>query len=180
MDIFRRRLAARRDYFQLFLVTLFPIHVWSIVIFFKRMPELTLRMTLPDIMGVAAYVQTFALLESLLAFAVLFVISLLLPARFVSGRLVPMGTVLILLTTIAAVLVHLYGVLKIDGIEFGPWVASWSMGAVVLSGWSARWIDRNETVCRTVTSVAERLAVLSMLYLVVDVCGAFLIVFRNL
>jgi hypothetical protein len=171
---------SRREYFQLFLVTLFPIHAWAILDFLKRVPELALRMAAPEVAGVAAYVLAFALLESLLAFGVLLAASRLLPARFFARHLVPVGSVVVLLAAAAAAMIHYYGVLEVPGIGFGAWTALWVIGAAGLAVAARRLIGKSERLEKAGLAVAERLAVLSAVYLVIDVGGVFLIAFRNL
>jgi hypothetical protein len=173
-------LASKREYIQLFLVCAFTIHVWAIIDYLQRVPELDLRMNLLQMAGVAAYVLVFALFESLLVFGLLFVASLMLPARLLKGRILPVGSIFILLVAIPAYLIHLYNIWHIEQLDMKQWVILWVAVGVLLMGAMIYWMVRNEKIERAICSGIERLSVLSLVYLTADLAGGLLILFSNL
>jgi hypothetical protein len=172
--------ATRAEYFQLFLICLFPIQAWGLVNLFYSFPSLMLEMTTWQLASVIAYVFTFALFESVVVFALLFLLSLAIPRRFFSARLVATGTALVLCASAAAILNHLYFIWKIKGDAVQYWNAGWIAVGVIAAGlmiWSA-W--RHPRLEKALLSGAERLALLSLLYFSLDVIGVVIVLSRNL
>lgn len=180
MDTFKRRLASKKEYFQLFLVCAFTVHVWAIIDYLQQVPELDLRMNVLQMAGVAAYVLVFALFESLLAFGLLFVVSLMLPARLLKDRILPVGSIFILMVAIPAYLIHLYSIWHIHQLDMKQWVMLWAAVGVLLMGLIIYWMVSNKKVEQAICSGIERLSVLSLVYLTADLAGGLLILFRNL
>jgi hypothetical protein len=180
LGIFRRRLASKREYRQLFLVCLVPVHVWAVLALFHRFPTLVLQMNAFELMSLTGYVLTFALLESMLLFGLLFIASILLPARFIRPRLVPAGTIFVLLASVSAVLIHLYQDLGIEVVQFNVWAAGWAALGLASTGVSVHWLGRHKQGEKVVQLFVERLAPLAMSYLFFDLLGMFVILARNL
>jgi hypothetical protein len=180
LDTFKRRLALKNEYFQLFLVCAFTIHVWAIIDYLQQVPEMDLRMNVFQMAGVAAYVLVFALFESLLVFGLLFVASLMMPARLLKDRILPVGSIFILMAAIPAYLIHLYSIWHIHQLDLKQWVILWAAVGIVLVGATIYWMVRNKKVEHTIRSGIEKLSVLSLVYLTADLAGGLLILFRNL
>jgi hypothetical protein len=180
LAIFNGKLASKNEYFQLFLVCLLPIHVWAIINLMKRASSLVLSVNSLEIFGVVAYVLLFALFESLIAFAVLFTLSLILPARIFSSRLIPVGTILVLLASVSAVFIHLYDAWEIENIEFDLWAGMWSFVGLVATAPSVYLIRRDKRIGAAIQGVVDRLSVLSMIYLLFDIFGLAAVIIRNI
>ena len=181
MVTFRRRLASKNEYFLLFLVTAFPVHVWAILGFLHTVPSLLLEMNAIQIMSVAAYVIALAFMESSLIFAILFLVSLVLPERFFSSKLIPVGTIWIFFVSIIAASVHLYKTWWPGVIQFVQQAGLWVMVAWIAIGLLAWYgVSQNQKVEKVIQSVAEKLSLLSLIYLCADILGLFVILVRNL
>jgi hypothetical protein len=180
LGTFKRRLASKKEYFQLFLVCAFTVHVWAIIDFLQQVPELNLRMSIFQMAGVAAYVLVFALFESLLVFGLLFVASLMMPTRLLNDRILPLGSIFILMTAIPAYLIHLYSIWHIHQLDLKQWVILWAGVGIVLMGATIYWMVRNKKVEHTICSGIEKISVLSLVYLTADLAGGLLILFKNL
>jgi len=100
MGIFRDKWSAKSEYLQLFLVCAFPIHVWAYINLFNDMPAMVLEMGVWRILGVTAYVLVFALLESLLVFGLILLVSFILPERLFGVKFVHVGAIFILTCSI--------------------------------------------------------------------------------
>lgn len=175
----KSRFGSKVEYFQLFLVCAFPIHIWAIINFFNSMPSMLLKMNNVQLLGVAAYVFVFALFESLLVFGFLFLISVILPRRYLASRLVPIGSLVVILASISVALIHLYDVWELDSIEFNQWAALWVIFGLSALALTMIWMRRNQRVEAIIRSGAERLSLLSLVYVSVDVLGLLVILFRN-
>jgi hypothetical protein len=154
--------------------------VWAIIDYLQQVPELELRMNVLQMAGVAAYVLVFALFESLLVFGLLFVASLMLPGQIFKDRILPVGSIFILMVSVPAYLIHLYSIWHIQQLDMKQWVILWAAIGVLLMGSTIYWMLRNEKVERAICSGIERLSVLSLVYLTADLAGGLLILFRNL
>jgi hypothetical protein len=170
----------RQEYFQLFLVAAFPVHAWAVLVFLQKTPNLVLPLNLYHMLGAAAYVLISALLESLIVFGLLFLLSILLPARLFRSRLIPIGTVVILLVSISAVFIHLHPVWRIETIRYSLWAGGWALFGVVASIPTVYWVGQRPWLQTAIRSLADRLALVSQVYLFFDGLAILFVVIRNL
>ena len=95
MRFLKERVPTKREAALLFVACVFPTHVWTMLHFLREVPAYLRRMDLVDVLGVLAYTQVFALLESVVLLGLLILISIALPRRLFKDKFVPQGTVLI-------------------------------------------------------------------------------------
>lgn len=170
MVIFKERFPARKDWLPIFAVCAFAVHGWAIFSLLREIPSLLLRLGLGDLLGAIAYTLTFALAESLLFFALVFVLVGLLPHRWFRHHTVWMGTVLAVLLQYASFLSILSAELSL----FVAWLVG--LGALLLIFF---WLLRGDKM-RLWLDLVERVSVLAALYLVMDVFSVVVVVLRNL
>jgi hypothetical protein len=144
------------------------------------MPAIRLEMGVWRILGVAAYVLGFALIESLFIFGLIFLVSIILPERLFGLKLVQVGSIFVLITAIAALFIHFYGQWEIESFSFAAWIALWAMIGLSTFIVAVYWLNRNQQVQEIFQSGIERLAVLSLVYISLDILGLFVIIIRNL
>jgi hypothetical protein len=180
LDISKPRLPSRKEYFELFLVAAFPVHIWAIFTFLRKLPVLVLPLNLYHVLGAAAYTLASALVESLVVFGLLCLLSILLPAPVFRSRLVPVGTAVILLASICAAFIHFHPVWRIQAIRYSLWAGGWVLIGIAASIPSVYWIGHSSRWQTALQSTAERLALLSQVYLIFDGLAMLLILFRNL
>jgi hypothetical protein len=180
LGIFRARLFSRGEYLRLFLMCLFPVNVWAIVIYLRRIDAIALLMSTANLLVVTAYVLGFALLESLAVFMALFLVSLIIPRRWLEARLVPVGAAVILMASISAALVHLYDAWDITWVKFDQWTAIWVSFSLIVVGLLVFFIVRYDKIKMVFQSGVDRLSVLSLVYLSADVLGLLVVLVRNL
>jgi hypothetical protein len=170
----------------------FPLHAWTLILAFRDISWLTDRTNAWDAVGVTSYGLVFAFVESLVLFAVMALLGYLVPVRWDVDRRVALLTVLTLVASLWAVLEQLYFLLDTG-------LPGWLMGFLVHSGHPARvfyillfglvgltvavpalLVLRSDRVYTTVRALIDRLAVLTMFYLVLDVIGLVIVIVRNL
>lgn len=177
MVTFRSRFAPRRDILLLFGACVFPVQVWSIVNVLREVPAWVLRLSLWDLIGVIAYTQAFALLESAIIFLVLILLGAILPGRLFRDRFVAQGSMAVFLTSAWAVAAHYSD----DAIRL--WSAKmFLLGfAVYLASVAVFYglIHRHDRLAEAIRSLVERLLVLSLLYVSIDVLSLLIVAFRN-
>jgi hypothetical protein len=179
LGIFKRS-RSKSEYFRLFLIGAFPVHVWAIVNLLHTFPSLLQEMNALQMISILAYVLTFALFESLFVFALLFLVTWFFPPQISSSTLVSVSAVLIFFASLAVTLVHLYGIWKITAFKFDSWVILWAAAGVLASGLVIFLVAKKPKVEKPILSIVERLSLLSILYVSLDVLGVVIVLFRNL
>lgn len=162
----------------LFAASAFPIHLWAIYNLLQVLPAWLLRMSTWEVVGGIAYTLAFALLESILITAGLWIVAMLLPARWIKGRFVAIGSSFIFLNALWTILLHYeYQTVRSMGVrELLPWLALYAFSVLVVL-W---FVYRSEKLSSAIVSLIERLAVLSFFYIAMDVLGLMVVVVRNL
>jgi len=174
------RLAPKKIYFQLFLVCMLPVHIWAIIIFLRRMDSFTIFMNLTQIISIAAYVLVYALMESLFLFGILFIGSLILPRRVSAARKLALGTIIALVASAAAVLIHFHAIWKVNWIDQKEWTWLWvGVGLLVIALISFA-VLKSERLESWLNALVERISLLSLVYLSADILGLMIVLYRQL
>lgn len=178
MGTFKKRLPSKRDAFLLFAACVFPVHVWSILNVLREVPAWVLRLSVWELAGVIAYTQVLALVESLTVSLALLVLSVVLPAGLFRNRLVAQGSMLVLVTSCWAIVAHYNDdVIRLWGArDFLLWLVFYVVSITIFY----ILIYRSAKIERAIRSVVERLAVLSGLYVALDLLCILIVVLRNL
>ena len=162
----------------MFAACVFPVHVWSIVNVLREVPAWVLRLSSWELVGVIAYTQAFALLESVLISLVLILLSVILPGRFFKDRLVAQSSVLVLVTSGWAIAAHYNDeIIRLWGMrQFLLWSAVYlaSIGVVYVL------IHRYKRLESLLRALVERVSVLSYLYVFLDFLSVLVVFARNI
>ena len=181
----------------LFLMCIFPIHLWSLVVTFSNMETVIYRSTNPfDGIGYAAYALLLALLESLLLCLLLWALSYLLPKRLPQDtRLVQMvvvGWVILLWAALGQFYLYWFHDWQRELIDyiflwlsyrraFNPVALALILLALAVSVFTPVWLfGRKEKFTSVIRQLFERISVLSWIYLVLDVIALGVVIFRNM
>jgi len=177
LAIFRDRLPTRRDLALLFAACVFPIQVWSILNVLRELPAWLLRLSSWDLIGVIAYTQAFALLESVLALLLLTLLAVILPARLLPNGLVSHASMAVFVTSAWAVAAHyndhtirLWG-LREFSLAFLLFLASLALTNLLVS--------RFGKLAGAIQGLVDRLRLLSFTYVLVDCVSVLIVVVRN-
>ena len=182
----------RQGLWSLFLMCAFPLHAWTLILAFRDISWLTDRTNAWDAVGVTAYGLVFAFVESLLFFGLVALVGYLAPPRWEVDRRVALMSVLALVAALWAMLEQLFFLI-------GTGFPRWFMVMLVQSGHPARvfivllvgvvgltvlvpaWlVMRSARAYRVVRGIIDRLSILTMFYLVLDVIGLVIVIIRNL
>jgi hypothetical protein len=161
------RFPPRRDLVQVFLVSAFPVAVWSWIIFFYDLPSFLLSLRLSQIINIFAYLQVIILIESALLFALVTLLAVLLPPRLLLSSYVPQSTLFILALALWAVGFHLYSEqIALGSLASNPtllyfWTVVWAVVFLSLSILTRYW-TRWDTL---ILSFVDRLSIVSGVYL---------------
>jgi hypothetical protein len=157
-------------------VCVIPIHFWSIYNTLRELPGWLMRMDLWDAIGAIAYTQVFALLESLILWAALVFLGLILPKRWFAKRFISQASSVVAVFSIWILARHylfeLYPTLNQGPRPF--------LIAIVTLSFLVPWfmIYRSTRLNVAIESIAGRLAVLGFVYLILDVASVLIILTR--
>ena len=163
---------------MLFAACAFPVHVWAIVNVLRELPAWLLRLSLWELIGVISYTLVFTLVESLLFLLTLVLPATILPARLYRDRLVATGTMIVALTSLWAVAAHYNSeAIRAWGLrEFALWGGLYLVS--IVAGWLSVYLAKR--LQRVLVAVADRLVVLTTVYLAVDIVALLIILVRNI
>jgi hypothetical protein len=182
----------RSDWFKLFLVCAFPLHLWTILMVFRDVNWVAERTTSWDAVGFSGYALFYTLIESLLLFGFIALLGFIIPKNWnITLRFVVLSLVAFILAGWSImeqlILIVFWGWLRhlADTLTFlftSPWSAYVLFaGLIVISVTVPLLLLRKHPgLQEKVYSVLERLTLLSGLYLFIDVIGMIIILIRNI
>lgn len=177
MAIFKNQFPTRQDLFTVFLACVFPIHIWALFNVMREVPAWILRMSTWEMAGVIAYTQFYALIEAVIVFLGMVLLITILPIGGLRKRFVSVATAVILISSIWFIILHLNGQM-LDQRQV-VLVAAWA-GTYLLALVGALFaLFRSEKVANFFAQFAQRVVVLSVIYLFIDLLSLVLIVVRN-
>ena len=156
-----------------------PVVAWSAVHTLLDGLEGWSRQMRPwDVIGVVAYVQAFALVESIVVFLPLVLLSLALPPSWFRDRFVGLGVGIVYLSAAWFVLAQLNeDTLRTWGSrELLPWVTAYAASLLLLGV----IIHRNPRLDVMIGSFVERVSVLASAYLVFLLAALVIVLLRVL
>jgi hypothetical protein len=178
----RRCLPARGDVWAVFLAIVFPINFWSVIFFLRELPSYLMRMRVWDILGVLAYTQVIALLDSLFLLAILLGATFLLPIPSIRKHFIVAGTAAAFIAILGVVPFHY----KAELLQSFPalqqsWVIwGWAAFLVLLLVGAVYALLRSPRIENRLRNFLDRLAVLSSAYLVFSLLALLVVIVRNL
>ena len=178
------------DLLNLFLLVVFPIHIWSIYLIFNDVGWIAERTNSWDAVGYAGYSLTFALLESVGVFLLVALMVFLLPRQWKKNQRLAVISLLYLAAAFWAVAGQLYFILDKEAFwlfrilfnvnRFGsvtlPLFLLIVLATVVLP---VIYIPRAKKFEKAVFAVADRLVILSAFFLFLDLIGIIIVIVRQ-
>ncbi|MBN1146259.1 MAG: hypothetical protein JXA78_03310 [Anaerolineales bacterium] len=177
------RLPTRQEAQSLLWMSVFPLHAWATIVFFHQLPSYLLKMSVFAALEIFAYALVYILLESILVSGILMLACLALPGRFCRGKWVPQSAIFLLALMVAFLPFQFQtGVLE---------MISWNMDLYrfLAVGWLALFfgligglsvlIQRSQKVATALTSLVERISILSIIYLAIDTLCIIIILVRS-
>jgi hypothetical protein len=176
----------------LFLMSIFPQHLWTLIFAFRDMSWLIDRTNLWDAIGNLSYGMVYAFFESLVIFGILALIGLFTPARWEVNRRVAFLTVSLWTISIWAMISQLLYVwniwLPVSLLDFirstgRPLVMLYliSLALIVPTvSLPVLAISWSQKASASALDLMDRFSLLSSFYLFLDVLGLVIILIRNL
>ena len=176
----------------LFLMCVFPQHLWTLIFAFRDISWLISRTNLWDAIGNMSYGLVYAFLESLLIFCVLTLLGLLTPKHWEVNRRVAFLTLLLFITALWSMISQLLYVwniwLPFPLLQFiantgRPLLILYALSlalVVITVGLPVLLFSRSSKALPSMLDFMDRLSTLSMLYLFFDGIGLIIVVIRNI
>lgn len=125
-----------RELFLVFLICIFPTHLWSIIGFLRELPSYLLRLNAWEIVSIFSYAQVIILLDTLLLTVIATILTILLPRTWIQNRFTSQAILIALSISLWVVFIHyqnfLLGKLPLDEKQF-PLAWSISLVAVLIA-----------------------------------------------
>lgn len=168
-----RRREARPAAVDIFVLTAFLIHVWTILNMLWDVPSWLLHMSVGELAGAVGYTLLFALLESILLALPLILLAYVLPAKWRREQALNLTFLFLALSAAAALVLHSF-----ESLWFSKrWIgAAWLL--VLLS--ASFFVIRGKLLGDWIGRAAARLQLLVGIYVAADLLGGLIVLVRNL
>lgn len=143
----------------------------------REMPAWILRLNIWDVTGVVSYSLLFALGETLVFFLGLLFLGAVLPARIFRDKFVALATSVMAISTALAVFLHTND--QILEAQSKITLSGLVLLYMMLVVFSYFLINRSSKLEKSINSFVRRLAVLSFMYVVLDIFGVVIVIIRN-
>lgn len=150
-----------------------PLHLWVLLLLAAAMPQWLLRLTPVQLIGSISYSLAFALLETLIVFAVVLALLFILPRRLIGSAPIPVAAVGVALTLLLMIWIILTPFAQQTRLllGFAVYIILLVVGLIALR--------RSSRLARGVTAVVDRLIPLALLYIFLDILGLIIVILRN-
>lgn len=193
VSIIRERwyLTHRIERFKLFLVLAFPIHLWVVLVGFQDLDYIISLNTPWDGIGFICYLLLYSLIDSIVIFLLITIISLMTPEAWSKEfRFVWLSGFGMMLTIFSVMEQYLifewfisFGFLqRMKWLSYPMWVGSVLVLFLLLTAWVVPrcLIQPNRWLQERLYSILEKLAVLAGFYIFLDLAAIIIIIMRNI
>jgi hypothetical protein len=178
LGIFKIQRASRADLSLAFVAIAFPLHVWAIINILDFLPAWLLRLSAWELTGVISYALVDALLESCVLWAVLVILSFILPRKWLADKFVALSCVLVWVLAAWAALVQF---IFVSILQWGPAQLVPGLLLVLFSFGLVYWlVQRYGKFAGWIKQLAQGLVILTYFYMVFDLLGLVIVILRNL
>jgi hypothetical protein len=170
----------------------FPLHFWTMILVFRDVSWVIERTNVWDAVGVGSYGMLFAFLESVIIFIVVTLLGFITPKQWEVNKRIAFLSLLVLITALWGMIsqllflwnVYLPGtVIRFIAHSAHPlWVLySMSLAIVVPTILLPFYLFiRSDKSTGRMRDLAERLSVLTVFYLFIDLLGLIIVIVRNI
>jgi hypothetical protein len=181
---------SKQEVWTLFLISAFPLHVWALILFFWDFSWIEQRSGTWNAIGVGAYALVIALVESVIVLLIALLLGFLIPKVWSPKERTNVLALIILLISFWAILEQLYFIRAPSLTWLISPLATFSRplfilylvvgGIVVISLVIPIWFVLNSDRFRKgFDTVLERVSVLTIIYLLLDVIAIIVVAWRN-
>jgi len=151
--------------------------VWSIVNILVVLPSWALRLGLFELLGVTSYPLVFALLESILVWLFIILLSLVLPRKVLGNDFVTQAAIFIFFLAILSGIMHFSVELIFN---FRLYTLVLILIIFIIASFLSYLAGRSMKYGNAIRNLLSRVNVLSGIYIFMDLVGLSIILFRNI
>ena len=182
----------KQGLWSLFLMCVFPFHLWTLILVFRDMSWIIKRTNVWDAIGNGSYAMIYAFIESLVIFCVLTLLGLITPKQWDVNKRVAFMTVLLFTTAIwgmVSQLLYIWNIwLPAPMVQFiadtgRPVVMLYILSLAIVVPTVALPVYifvKSKKALPSTLDLMDRLSTLSMLYLFFDLIGLVIVIIRNI
>jgi hypothetical protein len=181
---------SKQEVWTLYLISAFPLHVWALLLYFWDFSWVVERSGTWNAIGVGAYALVIAMVESVFVLLVSLLLGFLIPKVWSRKERASAMALIILLTSVWAILGQLYFISAPNLTWLVLTLASFSHplfllytvlgGIVAVSFVIPIWFAlSSEKFRKRLDVVVERVSLLTIFYLVFDVISIIIVAWRN-
>lgn len=185
----------KKDYINLFLVIAFPFHGWALYQVFRDVEWVVDRTNLGDAFGYGSYSLLFAFLESALFLLFILLLGYLMPKRWKGNQLVGQLGLIVLVVAFWLMIEQIISMQSKANMRAliqyifhfdHPLRITYAIGIILVPAVIGSFllpiylIDSSKKFELLITSLFNRLYVLSSLFIFLDVIGFFFVLYRNI
>ena len=192
-EVFKQRFQ-KEHLLKLFLVCAFPFHLWTILLVLKDVEWITRRSDFWDAIGVGAYALIYAFLESFVFFMFIVILGILLPWKWERNKVFAQLGFISMWIQFWAILFQFYRHRNlVSPLFFSDWLISTGhplvygivvIGLLIIIVIGSAivpiyLIGYKHQVEKKIVSFLERVTILSILYIALDIISAVILLIRN-
>jgi hypothetical protein len=154
------------------------VNMWAVFNLLETIPSWVLQLNAWEIIGGISYTLTFALIESVFLFVLVMIVNFIVPKQFFAEKFILNSTILALLIFIWAILVqkNYDSIISLDGKTI-LFLLSTILLSIVIVIVIANHIRNLEVI---ISAIVNRVAILAVIYLILDILGILIVITRNL
>ena len=174
MAIFKQRFS-KEEVIRVLAFCVIPTHSWTIMNMLQDFPAWLISLNLWDLIGTVSYTLTSVLFEALVVFLVLMLLGFMIPKKWIGDRYVALSGLIIIETTIFAIIAHHY-IRQAIARQLFPIIIIFLVCLVLTTVLvkEAPWINL------LLSRITVPLTTLSIVFISVDLIGVFIILIRQL
>ncbi|MCJ7433552.1 MAG: hypothetical protein MUO77_08705 [Anaerolineales bacterium] len=189
---YKSPLYSKQGLWSLFNICAFPPHFWTLLLAFRDISWLTERSNLWDAIGVVSYGLVFAFAESLIVFILSALLGLLISTKWEEARRIALLSTLMFILSLWAMYGQAYFVwnmspsdqiLKLMAQSGHPYRIIFGITSIevfLTVAVSTILVLRWDKFFHFVQEAIDRISLLTLLYLVLDLFGLVIVVIRNI
>jgi len=152
--------------------------MWAVFNLLETIPSWVFQLNAWEIIGGISYTLTFALIESVFLFVLVLIVNFIVPKQFFAEKFILNSTILALLIFIWAILVqkNYDSIISLDG-KIILFLFSIILLSIVVVIVVANRIRNLEII---ISTIVNKVVVLAVIYLILDMLGILIVIIRNL
>ncbi len=171
-----------------FFITTFVVFSWSMLLTLWEIPSFLMDKTAGEIVGYISYQAMFSLFECLMVTAVILVIGLILPAKWIRGQASTLGALLAIALAFGALTYQALPVVIETLVRFFPqnqfavtlYTSEFWLVLTILLLVASILLSSREGIARLVDKFVDAITVLDGVYVLIGVLSLMIVLYRNL